>query len=179
MGENHVWPHRGLGSSASSFDKQPQILFSISSLTTTSPMGTLEKMEEYIHSFEELIVSSWSSAELPNVSETVNQLWLDITRYGPSMPNMPNVHIPGLGDFEIPPPVRPVAPPPTRYERALSWAEDHPWKAGAVLGGIAGTGIMAVYGGVYLRAMKARRLKAAASERRQVVGESYNLHLMV
>ncbi|KAG7089696.1 hypothetical protein E1B28_011351 [Marasmius oreades] len=130
----------------------------------------MDKIEEYLESLEELIYSSLDAASPGYIRETINQLWIDITRYGPSLPNMPEIRLPGLGDFEVPPPP-PPPPPSSLYERSCTWAEKHPWKAGGIALGAVGTGLLVGYGGVYMKAVKARKaLKSSSStERRQVV----------
>jgi hypothetical protein len=128
----------------------------------------MEKMEEFLASVEESVASSLSSMELPDVREKINQLWTDITRYGPAIPKQTGIS--PLGDWEVPlpPPLQP--PPPTFSERAWAWAEEHPWRTGCLAAGVVGGGLLVGYGGIYLRTVRARRAKASSAERRQVVG---------
>ncbi|KAL0061040.1 hypothetical protein AAF712_012161 [Marasmius tenuissimus] len=131
----------------------------------------MDKIEGYLESLEELIYSSLDAASPGAIRETINQIWVDITRYGPSLPNIPEVRLPGLGAFEVPPPP-PPPPPSSWYERSLDWAEKHPWKARGVIAGVVGGGLLVGYGGVYMRAVRARntiRSTSSSTERRQVV----------
>ncbi|KAJ8072632.1 hypothetical protein PM082_016191 [Marasmius tenuissimus] len=131
----------------------------------------MDKIEGYLESLEELIYSSLDAASPGAIRETINQIWVDITRYGPSLPNIPEVRLPGLGAFEVPPPP-PPPPPSSWYERSLDWAEKHPWKARGVIAGVVGGGLLVGYGGVYMRAVRARntiRSASSSTERRQVV----------
>ncbi|KAL0573406.1 hypothetical protein V5O48_008554 [Marasmius crinis-equi] len=130
----------------------------------------MDKIEEYLESLEELIYSSLDAASPGAIRETINQLWADISRYGPSLPNIPEVRLPGLGDFEVPPPP-PPPPPSSWYERSLDWAEKHPWTTRGIVAGVVGGGLLAGYGGVYMRAVRARKAlrTSTSSERRQVV----------
>ncbi|KAK1218851.1 hypothetical protein PQX77_018467 [Marasmius sp. AFHP31] len=131
----------------------------------------MDKIEGYLESLEELIYSSLDAASPGAIRETINQIWVDITRYGPSLPNIPDVRLPGLGAFEVPPPP-PPPPPSSWYERSLDWAEKHPWKARGVIAGVVGGGLLVGYGGVYMRAVRARnvlRTASSSTERRQVV----------
>ncbi|KAF9267632.1 hypothetical protein L218DRAFT_954823 [Marasmius fiardii PR-910] len=131
---------------------------------------SMDKIEEYLESLEQLIYSSLDAASPGYIKETINQLWIDISRYGPSLPNMPEMRLPGLGDFEVPPPP-PPPPPSSLYERSWAWVEKHPWKAGGIALGVVGSGLLVGYGGVYMKAVRARNaIKSSSStERRQVV----------
>ncbi|KAF8211865.1 hypothetical protein K438DRAFT_1662468 [Mycena galopus ATCC 62051] len=122
--------------------------------------STMEHMEQYL---EDMFHS------LENIPRTLSQVWLDITRYGPPMPSFPDVHLPGgLGDFEIPPPP-PPPPQPTWIEQSTEWVHHNPRQTASIIaGGILGTGLIS-YGPVYMRKLKARKLKEKANERRQVV----------
>ncbi|KAK0196748.1 hypothetical protein F5146DRAFT_1012805, partial [Armillaria mellea] len=128
---------------------------------------TMDMIEDYLDSLEEILFSSLSSAtpDIPRIRDSFNQLWTDVTRYGPGIPK----HIPGLGDFEVPPPPPPPPPPPTWVESTADWVERNPWTTGGIAVGVVGTGLLVGYGGVYMRTVRARRLKALASEKRQVV----------
>ncbi|KAL0946791.1 hypothetical protein HGRIS_012964 [Hohenbuehelia grisea] len=133
---------------------------------------TVEQIEEYIESLEELVFSSITIPEAPNVREAVNRIWVDISRYGPGLPSFPEVRIQALGDFEVPPP--PPPPPPllsshSLLSRSTSWVGRHPWKACAGLTvGVIGAGLLVGYGNAYLKVSK-KRVKSASDERRQVV----------
>lgn len=134
-------------------------------------MGTIEKLEEYLDALEEYMFASFNAVSPDGFRQTVNQLWLDITRYGPTIPSIHDVRIPGLGDFEIPPP----PPPPTPQswsEKCHDWADRHPWTAGGLVVSAVGAGLLVGYSRVYMRAKRTRSIKnrAEASERRQVIG---------
>ncbi|KAJ7438448.1 hypothetical protein FB451DRAFT_1303450 [Mycena latifolia] len=121
--------------------------------------STMEQIEEYL---EDMFQT------LENMPHTIQQLWLDITRYGPQIPSFPEVHLPGgLGDFEIPPP--PPPPPPASWiERSTAWVHENPRQTTGIVAGVVGTALIS-YGAVYMRKLKARRLRDKAHERRQVV----------
>ncbi|KAJ7221046.1 hypothetical protein B0H12DRAFT_1151998 [Mycena haematopus] len=122
--------------------------------------STMEHLEEYL---DDMFQS------LENIPRTISQVWQDITRYGPPMPSFPEVHLGGLGDFEIPPPPPPPPPSTTWVQESTDWIQNNPRQtAGIIAGGILGTGIIS-YGPVYMRIWRARRLKEKANERRQVV----------
>ncbi|KAJ7149363.1 hypothetical protein C8R46DRAFT_1009407 [Mycena filopes] len=120
----------------------------------------MERLEEYA---EDMF------ATLETLPRTMSQWWTDITRYGPSMPSFPDVHLPGgLGDFQIPPP--PPPPPPASWiEQSTQWIQENPRQtAGIITGGVLGTGLIS-YGAVYMRTVRARKSKEMGNERRQVV----------
>ncbi|KAF8643847.1 hypothetical protein AX16_008864 [Volvariella volvacea WC 439] len=110
-------------------------------------MDTIEKVEEYLESLEQYFLSSLAtvSNEVPNIHEAVNRLWVDISRYGPGMPAFPQVHIPVLGDFQVPPPPPPLPPPPppSLWARSTNLIQKHPWKVSAIAIGAVGIGILA------------------------------------
>ncbi|KAJ7102449.1 hypothetical protein B0H15DRAFT_898709 [Mycena belliarum] len=119
----------------------------------------MEQIEEYLEDMFQTI---------ENMPHTMQQLWQDITRYGPQIPSFPDVHLPGgLGDFEIPPPP-PPPPPATWIERSTSWVHENPRQASGIAAGVVGTAL-ASYGAVYMRKLKAARPKDKPIERRQVV----------
>jgi hypothetical protein len=122
----------------------------------------MEQIEEYL---EDMFQS------LESMPSAISQLWADITRYGPQIPSFPDVHLPGgLGDFEIPPPP-PPPPPATWIEQSTEWIHKNPRQtAGIIAGGVLGTGLIS-YGAVYMRTLRARRLKEKTNERRQAVGK--------
>lgn len=138
-------------------------------------MDTVEKIEEYVHSLEEYFFSSLSAAttDLPNIHEAVNRLWDDISRYGPGMPSFPEVHLPTIGDFQIPP--SPPPPPPLLHSslvhRSADWAKRHSWLVSTA---VLGTSLLVGYRTFTSssRRKKSHRLRPQSTERRQVVGES-------
>jgi ElaB/YqjD/DUF883 family membrane-anchored ribosome-binding protein len=138
-------------------------------------MLTIEQIEEYMDSLEEVLFSSLSAAtpDLPHVREVVNRLWFDISRYGPGMPAFPEVQLPSLGDFQVPPPPPPPPPPPSWLESCTDWIVRNPWKtSGIAVGavGVVGGSLLVGYGASRTRSVRARRPKTMTNERRQVVG---------
>ncbi|PFH54259.1 hypothetical protein AMATHDRAFT_53151 [Amanita thiersii Skay4041] len=140
-------------------------------------MDTVEKIEEYLESLEEYFFSSVSTvtAGFPDVHEAVNRLWVDISRYGPGLPAFPEVHLPALGDFQIPPPPPPPPPPhsSTWLDKPFDWVTRHPWKISGLVIGVVGTGLLFVG---YSRSYTSRRrglgpstTKVQTHDRRQVV----------
>ena len=135
-------------------------------------------IEEYLASVEEYFFSSVTAVSrgLPGVHEAVNQLWVDISRYGPGMPAFPEVHIPTLGDFQVPPPPPPPPAMPTLLERSAAWIGHHPWKTSSIVVGAVGAvgaGLLVGYRFNKRRHLYATGIKKSSSvERRQIVGES-------
>ncbi|KAJ4466351.1 hypothetical protein C8R41DRAFT_926093 [Lentinula lateritia] len=140
-------------------------------------MTTIEKLEEYLDALEEYVFASFAAtAPTPGIRESINQLWVDIARYGPTIPASINdatmsvrKRVTGLGDFEIPPP--PPPPLPISWgEKSRDWVENHPWILGSivVVGLGVGTGLLAGYR--YHRAGRRSRSRPEHSHsRRQVV----------
>ena len=146
-------------------------------LSRTAMMDTVEKIEEYWESFEEYFFSSLSSAtaDLPNVHEAFNKLWLDIARYGPAIPSFPAMHVPVLGDFHLPPPPPPPPPPPhlSWLSECAGWTRRHPWTTSGIVLGVVGASFMAGYRNAHTRRRNEQyRVKSQSHERRQVVGAS-------
>lgn len=139
-------------------------------------MDTIENIEEYLESVENYFFSSLSAAttDMPNVQEAVNRLWLDISRYGPGMPE---IHLPSLGNFQVPPPPPPPPPPPhlTWLSRSADCIGRHPWTTSAVVIGVAGAGLLLVYRTIGATKRNKYRIKTT-SERQQVVGKSRPSH---
>ena len=130
-----------------------------------------EEIEEYLESFEVYVTSSIST-DFPNFREAIHRLWLDVSRFGPQSLPLPDIHVPGLGHFQVPPPP-PPAPPKSWMERSIDWVSLHPWAVGGIVVGVAGTGLLVGYGSMHKHA-RFRRSKAvtgASNERKQVVGE--------
>ncbi|KAG5636414.1 hypothetical protein H0H81_008155 [Sphagnurus paluster] len=134
---------------------------------------TIEKVEEYLESLEEYFFSSLAAAttDLPNVHEAVNRLWVDISRYGPGMPSFPEIHLPALGDFQIPPPPPPPPPPVhiSLFNKSTNWVKKHPWIISTVVVGVVGGGLLAGYGSLHARKRNNYKVKSQSHERRQVV----------
>lgn len=134
-------------------------------------MPALDSVEECLRSAEEYFYSSLLTVtyNLPSVHEVVNQIWVDISRYGPGLPE---VHIPS---FQAPPPPPPPPPPvPTPWvTRSTDWVERHPWKATGLVVGVVGAGLLVGYGGLLSRRKRHLRKsqKVHPGERCQVVGQ--------
>lgn len=135
-------------------------------------MPSLENVEEYLTSVEEYFFSSVSAVSrgLPDVHEAVTQLWVDISRYGPGMPAFPEVHIPTLGDFQVPPPPPPPPMPTSLFEQSVAWIGCNPWKTSSIAVGAIGAGLLVGYR-VKRRHVSATKTSSSV-ERRQIVGES-------
>ncbi|KAF5358429.1 hypothetical protein D9756_001467 [Leucocoprinus leucothites] len=139
-------------------------------------MDTLDKIEEYLASVEEYFFSSLSAVAhgLPDVHEVADRLWIDISRYGPGLPAFPEVRIPSLGDFQVPPP---PPPPPTSpaflwLEKSSDWVAKHPWKTAGFTVSAVGTSLLVGYSITRTRRRGPQRLRsqqAKPSTRRQVV----------
>ncbi|GLB34778.1 putative fungal family of unknown function (DUF1776) [Lyophyllum shimeji] len=136
-------------------------------------MSTVEKIEEYLESLEEYFFSSLAAAttDLPTIHEAVNRLWVDISRYGPGMPSFPEVHLPALGDFQVPPPPPPPPPPVhlSLLNRSWTWTTRHPWAASGLAVGVVGGSLLVGYGAFHVKKRNHYRVKAQSQERRQVV----------
>ncbi|PPQ93237.1 hypothetical protein CVT25_015235 [Psilocybe cyanescens] len=139
-------------------------------------MPTFDNVEEYLASVEEYFHSSVTAVthSLPDVHEVVNQLWIDISRYGPGMPGFPEVNIPTLGDFQVPPP---PPPPPSVSSSWISqstdWIGRHPWKASGIVVGVVGAGLLVGYRDSFVRRQHQKPYhvtkKVQSTERRQIV----------
>ncbi|KAF8911028.1 hypothetical protein CPB84DRAFT_1763166 [Gymnopilus junonius] len=142
-------------------------------------MPSLDNIEEYLASVEEYVNTSISavthSLNLPDVHQVVNQLWVDISRYGPGMPAFPDVHIPTLGDFQVPPP---PPPPPPVTSSWLSKSTDliarHPWRTTGIVVGVVGAGLLVGYRDVFTRRHHDQRYlrttqKSLSNDRLQIV----------
>ncbi|PCH37748.1 hypothetical protein WOLCODRAFT_87586 [Wolfiporia cocos MD-104 SS10] len=133
---------------------------------------TVEQIEDYLESLEELLLSSLQAAtpDLPRVSETVQRLWEDVSRFGPqSLPPLPNVRIPGLGAFEVPPPPPPPPPSIPSSYFPVGWVNEHPWTSLGISATVVGAGLLAGYGFRHNHARTARVRTSTGSDRRQVV----------
>ena len=140
-------------------------------------MPSLDNVEEYLASVEEYFFASVNAVthNLPDVHEAVNQLWIDISRYGPGMPAFPEVYIPTLADFQVPPPPPPPLPPPPSswVEQSATWLGRHPWKASGLVAGVVGAGLLVGYRDFCFRRRRhyATTKTSSSVERRQIVGE--------
>ncbi|KAJ2927731.1 hypothetical protein H1R20_g9360, partial [Candolleomyces eurysporus] len=140
-------------------------------------MSSRDRIEEYLHSVEEYLYSSVSAIThgLPDVHEVANRLWIDISRYGPGLPAFPEVSIPSLGDFQVPPP--PPPPPkalPSSFAHSVAgWVQDNPRKASGIVVGVVGAGLFVGFRHAFTvksqRTVSHKTTSAQSSERRQVV----------
>lgn len=150
------------------------------------PWPTVQNIEDYLQYVEEVVVSSVSSAtaDMPSIRQTFQRLWEDIDRFGPwqSLPALPDIKMPILGAFEVPPPPPPPPAPRGLWDRSADWASDHSWKAVFIGIGVVGTGVAVGYAGMRFRGafVPSRRVRGtnsghANTERRQVVGAHTSL----
>lgn len=139
---------------------------------------TLEQVEDYVHSVEELIFASLSAAtpDLPNVRQAIQRLWEDVLRHGPqALPSLPDLHIPGLGAFEVPPPPPPPPPPLPKslIGTTADWMSTHKCTTALISLSLIGVGLYAGYGTVmYQQHARSRRTVKISgnTERRRIVG---------
>ncbi|KAI0063432.1 hypothetical protein BV25DRAFT_428639 [Artomyces pyxidatus] len=133
-------------------------------------MPSVEGIQEYIETAENYVYTSFVSVteEMPMISEALHRLWVDVSRFGPSIPDL---HIPGLGDFEVPPPPPPPPPPRTLLDKSADWIAEHPWSASSIGVGVVGIGLLVGYSTFHARSTARRRMLKSTStnERRQVV----------
>jgi hypothetical protein len=137
-------------------------------------LPTRDQIEDYVESIEEYIATSFTTVapDISGLTDAINRLWFEVTRYGP--PELPTLQdIPGLGNFEIPPP-RPLPPPPelTWLEKAQEWMSKHRVTTLVVSVGL---GFAVAYGAVSLHSrLHARaggkRVRGEGLPRRKVVG---------
>ena len=142
---------------------------------------TIDELEQYFDYVERLVVDTLAAAspDLPNIQEALNRLWLDISRFGPpGLPSLPNIHVPGLGAFEVPPP--PPPPPKSLIGNAGDCIVQHPWITSGMVISVLGAGLLVGYRVIHTRSLKGTRVKATSpqSEKRQVVGASSYVSLM-
>lgn len=144
---------------------------------------TIDELEQYFDYVERLVTHALTAAspDLPNIQETLNRLWLDISRFGPpGLPSLPDIHVPGLGAFEVPPPPPPTPLPKSLIDNAGEYIVQHPWKTSGMVVSALGAGLLVGYGVVRMRSVKGRRLKVTSpqSDKRQAIGASSGLSLM-
>ena len=90
---------------------------------------TVENIEAYLQHVEEIVVASISQAapDMPSVKQVFQRLHEDIARFWPqSLSQLPDIKLPNLGPFEVPPPPPPPPPPPdaeSLLSRSLDTAE--------------------------------------------------------
>lgn len=135
---------------------------------------SIDEVEEYFQSLERFLTNSLAAASpgLPNIREAVHRLWVDISRFGPpGLPSFPDIHVPGLGAFEVPPPPPPPPSPRTLVEKAGDWIVEHPWKSSGVAVVALGAGLLAGYTTFRITHAHKRRVRSTTvtPEKRQVV----------
>ncbi|KAI0086144.1 hypothetical protein BDY19DRAFT_363148 [Irpex rosettiformis] len=142
---------------------------------------TVDTIEEHLQHVEQLIINTISSSTPSNMADTFrnafHRLQEDVSRFWPqSLPPLPEIKMPNLGAFEVPPPPPPLPVPKSGLEKAAEWAGNHPWKAMGVGLGVVGVGVFV--GAVGTRVYRVKRLKRMGvlgsggdGERRQVVDE--------
>ncbi|KAI0685673.1 hypothetical protein BC835DRAFT_1382913 [Cytidiella melzeri] len=139
-------------------------------------LPTAESIEEHLQHVEQIVINAISSAA-PEMRNVLQQLQDDLARFWPqSLPPLPDIKMPSLGAFEVPPPPPPLPVPKSTLERSADWVGAHPWKAVGLGIGIAGVGVLVGYGGRWhLRSRRSRRHGVVGSnaeskgDRRQVV----------
>lgn len=135
-------------------------------------MPTIDDVEQYFQTVERLVSESLTAAslDLPHIRETINRLWIDITRYGPPFPE---IHAGRLGPFELPAPPPPPPPPPPKslIEKTGDWLKDHPWIVSGLVLSTLGFGLFAGYRAISAKHAFRRRIKSTTMvpEKRQVV----------
>ncbi|KAG9318591.1 hypothetical protein JVU11DRAFT_684 [Chiua virens] len=136
---------------------------------------TIDELEQYFDHVERLVTDTLAAAspDLPNIQETVNRLWLDISRFGPrGLPSLPDIHVPGLGAFEVPPPPPPSPPPPkSLIDRAGDFVVQNPWISSGMVVSVLGAGLLVGYGVARMRSLKGKRVKIMSpqGEKRQAI----------
>lgn len=135
---------------------------------------SIDEVEEYFQSLERFLINSLAVASpgLPNIREAVHRLWVDISRFGPpGLPSFPDIHVPGLGAFEVPPPPPPPPPPRTFVEKAGDWIIEHPWKSSSIVVTVLGASLLAGYTTFRITHAHKRRVRSTTvtPEKRQVV----------
>jgi len=148
-------------------------------------MPLSEGIQEYLESVEDYIYVSFSSAkaEMPNIQEAFNRLWADVSRFGPSMPE---IRLPVTVEVPPPPPPPPPPlPPNSRLDDMADWAIENPWKASSLGVGVVGLCLLVGFHAYQARTLSKlhKRNHSATHERRRVVGmywlKSRVIHLMI
>ncbi|KAG2158511.1 uncharacterized protein EDB93DRAFT_1238246 [Suillus bovinus] len=135
---------------------------------------SIDEVEEYFQSLERFLTDTLvvASPGLPNIREAVHRLWVDISRFGPpGLSSFPDIHVPGLGAFEVPPPPPPPPPPRTLVEKAGDWIMENPWKSSSIAVTALGAGLLAGYTTFHMTRVHKRRVRSTTvtPEKRQVV----------
>jgi hypothetical protein len=136
-------------------------------------MSIVDGIHEYVEYAESYVYATVSAAaaEMPMINDALHKLWTDVSRFGPSMPD---IRIPGLGDFEVPPPPPPPPPPRSFCDKSVDWVGDHPWTVTGIGAGVIGVGLYIGYSGIFAHNTPgSRRTRPPGTgERRQVIGMS-------
>ncbi|KAF9227801.1 hypothetical protein BS17DRAFT_693724 [Gyrodon lividus] len=135
---------------------------------------TIDELEQYFESVERFVSDSLVavSPDLPNIREAVNRLWVDISRFGPpGLSSLPDIHVPGLGAFQVPPPPPPPPPPKSLIDKTGDWIIQHPWVTSGMVISALGAGLLVGCSTLHMRSIHRRRIRttAAQPEKRQVV----------
>ncbi|KAG0692111.1 hypothetical protein DFH29DRAFT_972357 [Suillus ampliporus] len=135
---------------------------------------SIDEVEEYFQSLERFLANSLAAAspDLPNIREAAHRLWVDISRFGPpGLSSFPDIHVPGLGAFEVPPPPPPPPLPRTLIEKTGGWIIEHPWKSSGMAVTALGAGLLAGYTTFRMTHAHKRRVRSTTvtPEKRQVV----------
>ncbi|KAF8201760.1 hypothetical protein BJ912DRAFT_1117148, partial [Pholiota molesta] len=143
---------------------------------------SVDNIEEYFAAVEEYLQSSLNvvTRSLPDVNEVVNQLWVDIARYGPGMPGFSEVHVPALADFQVslPPPPPPPLDQSSWATQSADWIARHPWKTTGVVASLVGVGVLIRHRDIFTKRAKhlySGKRTAQAAERRQIIGKYFVL----
>lgn len=141
-------------------------------------MPSVDNIEEYFAAVEEYLQSSLNvvTRSLPDVNEVVNQLWVDIARYGPGMPGFSEVHVPAFADFQVslPPPPPPPIEQSSWTTQSADWIARHPWKTTGVVASLVGVGVLIRHRDIFTKRAKhlySGKKAAQAAERRQIIGK--------
>lgn len=139
--------------------------------TVLAMFPPIDVIESYVESVEDLVYNSWAAAapDLPDIRDTFNRLWDDVSRFGPVLSD---IHVPSLGDFQVPPPPPPPPPPKSFFEQSADWCSSNPWKVAGISTGAVGAVLLMGYASQKRRGVSHKKAKStsASSERRQVVG---------
>ncbi|VDC02166.1 unnamed protein product [Peniophora sp. CBMAI 1063] len=103
---------------------------------------------------------------VPHIGESVKRLWADVTRYGPKLPD---IKLPGLGEFEILPSPPPPPPPRFFWDRSTDWVADHPLTATGIGAGAVGATLLVGYKGLLVHRGRRTGKGKHSSDRKQVV----------
>ncbi|KAH8117187.1 hypothetical protein DFH11DRAFT_1573658 [Phellopilus nigrolimitatus] len=139
-------------------------------------MPSKDQIDEYIASVEDYVVSSFAFvSDVQALNDSVHRLWMHVSRFGP--PEMPDIHLPGLGSFPVPSPPPPPPPPaPTSWCGDVAhWAGRNKVLVGTMCVGAVGAGLLAGYSASKYASARAnyrraqRTVGSSASTRRLLV----------